>query len=280
VLSEPDPAAKASRRTKRVALAVSLAVLVLIGVGVTLIVTSGPSSSAAARTARLLVRAALKSTIDGGSFHYVSTFTSQGQTQTTVGDAGVSSGKQVITIGSDSFSVLVIGTACYFQGDARQMVDQLGLPLSIATPHAGQWISLAPGDLPYQSVYAAVTTHSALDDNIAFAPHQESGTSTRAGYRVLGITGPMTSQFVDGALQRAKGTASLYITASRPHLPVQYTEDGKIDKVASKLVMTFSRWGEAVSVTAPRAAVTYLSLGGGNGTTPTTGPPVLTSAPG
>ena len=79
------------------------------------------------------MRAAFKSTIDGGSFHYVSQFTSQGVTQTTNGDAGPASGKQVITIGSDTFTVLVVGPACYFQGNARQMVDQLGLPTALAT---------------------------------------------------------------------------------------------------------------------------------------------------
>jgi len=159
------------------------------------------------------------------------------------------------------------------------LVDQLGLPVSIAAPHAGQWISLAPGDAPYQSVYVAVTTRSALNANIAFAPRQQSGTSRRAGYRVLGITGPMSDQVVNGQTFKAKGNADLYVTASRPHLPVEYTENGKINKIASKLDMTFSKWGEVVSVTAPTGAVPYASLGAGNGTTPTTGPPVLTAAP-
>jgi hypothetical protein len=264
-----------------IAMAVGLVVVVLLGVGVTLIVTSSsPKAASTSPLARRMVRAALKSTIDGGSFHYVSQFTSQGVTQTTNGDAGPASGKQVITIGSDTFTVLVIGAACYFQGNAAQMVDQLGLPASIASTHAGQWISLSPGDLPYQSVYVAVTTRSALAANISFAPHKEMGTSRRAGYRVLEITGPMTNEVVNGQTQRAKGTAVLYITTSRPHLPVEYTENGKIDKVASKLVMTFSRWGEDVTVTAPTEAVTYSSLGVGNGTTPTTEPPVLTSAAG
>ncbi len=150
----------------------------------------------------------------------MSRFTQQGETQTTVGDAGPASGKQVITIGSDTFTVLVIGTACYFQGDARQMVEQLGLSAGAATAHAGQWISLAPNDPPYQSVYVAVTTRSALNSNIAFAPHQETRTVTRSGYRVLGVTGSMTNQIENGQTQRAKGTASLYVTVSHPHLPV------------------------------------------------------------
>jgi len=260
--------------------AVGLAVVVLVAAGVTLIVTSGSPSTTASPIAQSLARVALKSTIDGGSFHYVSRFTSQGQTQTTVGDAGVFSGKQVITIGTDTFTVIVVGAGCYFEGNERQMVEQLGLPVAIASSHAGQWISLSPGDAPYQSVYVAVTTRSALKANISFSPRQETGTSMRAGYRVLGITGPMKNEVVDGQLQRAKGTANLYVTKSRPHLPVEYTEKGKIDKFASTLVMTFSRWGEHLTVSAPHGAVSYASLGVGNGTTPSTGPPVLTSAPG
>ncbi len=260
-------------------MAVGLAVVVLVGVGVALIATStSPKPASNAPEARRIVRAALKSTIEGGSFHYVSQFTSQGVTQITNGDAGPASGKQVITIGSDTFTVLVVGSSCYFQGNARQMVDQLGLPMAIATTHAGQWISLAPGDLPYQSVYVAVTTRSALSANVAFAPHHEGGRSRRAGYWVLPITGPMTNEVVSGQTQQAQGTAVLYVTTSRPHLPVQYTENGKINKIDSKLVMTFSKWGEVVSVTAPQGAVSYSSLGVGNGSTPTTQPPVLTAA--
>ena len=255
-----------------------LVIAILIGGGVALLVTSGPRPiPAISPAAQRLLRASLASTLNGGSFHYVSRFTSQGSAQTTVGDAGRSSGKQLITIGPDTFTVLVIGTACYFRGNTRQMVEQLGLPTAVASAHTGQWISLAPGDGPYQSVYVAVTTRSALDANIAFEPHRQLAPSRRAGYRVLGIRGPMANVTVNGQTQRAKGTASLYVTASRPHLPVQYTEQGKIDNQASNLVMTFSKWGEAVDVIAPTGAITYSSLGPGPGTTPTTaGPPVLT----
>jgi hypothetical protein len=262
---------------------VGLAVVILVGVAVTLIATSGPGPNAISPAATHMVRAALQATMDAGSFHYVSRFTSQGMTQTTVGDAGSSAGRQLITIGPDTFTVLVSGTACYFQGNERQMVEQLGLPVAVASAHAGQWISLAPDDPPYQSVYVAVKTRSALYSNIAFHPHQESGTSTRSGYHVLAITGPMSNQIVNGQTQKARGTATLYLTTSRPHLPVEYTENGTITPPGgqgsrSTLKITFSRWGEAVTVNAPPGAVSYSSLGAGNGTTPTTGPPVLTSA--
>jgi hypothetical protein len=268
-----------------VVVAVVLSVVVLSGVGAALIVTAGSTPVVSPTTppspaAQALVRVALQSTLEGGSFHYVSTFTSQGSTETTVGDAGASSGKQVITIGPDTFTVLVVGTACYFQGNAHQLQDQLGLPASVASARAGQWISLAPGDLPYPSVFVAVTTRSALKANVAFAPHRVVGTSSRSGYHVIGITGPMSNVTINGTTQHAKGSASLFITASRPHLPVEYTEDGKIDNSASHLTMTFSDWGAVVAVTAPPGAVSYASLGVGNGTTPTTGAPVLTGAPG
>jgi hypothetical protein len=196
-----------------------------------------------------------------------------------VGDAGSSSGKQVITIGPDTFTVLVVGTACYFQGGERELVEQLGLPVPIATTYAGQWISLAPNDAPYQSVYVAVTTDSALTNDVAFAPRQESGVSRRSGYRVIGVTGPITNVPGDGQTQPTKGTASLYVTWSSPHLPVEYTENGKIGRVTNKLDMTFSKWGEVVAESAPQTAVGYASLSSGNTTTPTTGPPVLTRSP-
>jgi archaellum component FlaF (FlaF/FlaG flagellin family) len=261
-------------------MAVASAVVILVAVGIALIVTSSPGKvTASSPAAQRLVRAALRSTIAGGSFHYVSRLTSRGATQTIVGDAGPTSGKQVITVGPDTFTVLVVGTACYFQGDERQLVDQLGLTITMAATYAGQWISLAPGDPPYQSVYVAVTTHSALQYDIEFAPHQESGVSRRSGYRVIGVTGPITNVPGNGQTQPTKGTASLYVTSSAPHLPVEYTENGKVGKVTSKVDMTFSQWGEVVAEAAPPSAVGYASLSSGNATTPTTGPPVLTRSP-
>jgi len=263
------------RRTLVTALVV-LMVVALVGGGVAYLITSGPGPvPRISPAAQRLLRSSLAAAEKKGSFHYVLHSSSQGVTQTTVGDAAPTSGKQVITIGPDTFTVLVIGPACYFQGDAREMVDQLGLSVATATAHSGQWISLSPSDTPYQSVYAAVTTHSALADNIDFAPHRRLAASVRSGHRVIGVTGPLTDFTVAGQTQKAKGSAYLYVAASKPHLPLEYSERGTIGGQKSTFTMSFGDWGRPITVSAPPGATPFSSLG--SGTTTPTGTPSLVS---
>ena len=256
-----------------------MAVVGLIAAG-TVVAISGSSSTtssspAISRTAARFLQASLNAARRAGSFHYVSNFTSQGSTQHTVGDAGPDSGRQVITIGSHSFTVLVIGTACYFQGDANTMVAQLGVSAAAATSHAGQWIALAPSDGPYQSVYAAVTAPSALSDNIAFKPQHDLGTSTVGTRSVQSIGGAMTNFSASGQTQQARGTAEFDAAVARPHVPVRYVERGVINGQQADFTMTFSHWGERVGIVAPPGALSFSSLSAG--TPGPSGPPGSTT---
>jgi hypothetical protein len=254
-----------------------VAIAVVVATVVALVVSGGSGSApAASPAARRLAQQALTSAARAGSFHYVSRYVSGGRTETTIGDAGPSSGSQDITIGSDSFTVLVIGSACYFRGDATEMTDQLGLSASSALAHANQWISLAPSDGPYPSVSVAVTAPSALSSNIAFKVQHESGTSTLSGRRVVTLSGPMTDLTVNGQLQRAKGTATLSVDTARPHLPVRYTTNGTVAGSTGRFSMTFTQWGMQVNIQAPQGAIPYASLGAGTFTPNPQGPPVLT----
>jgi hypothetical protein len=257
-------------------------VVIGLAVGLPLALLSGssapppsPSSAPISPAAQQLLRSALAGATRAGSFHYVSTFTSQASTQSTIGDAGPNSGKQVITIDTHTFTVLVIGSACYFQGDTNSMVDQLGVSAATASTHAGQWISLAPTDSPYGSVYAAVTAPAALSDNIAFKPQQDLGTSIAHGRRVHGIAGAMTDVSANGQTLHAQGIAHLEVRAARSHLPVRYSERGTINGQRTDFVMAFSRWGEPVNISAPPGAVAWSSLGGGNTLGPPGGSPTI-----
>jgi hypothetical protein len=169
--------------------------------------------------------------------------------------------------------VLVIGTACYFQGDANTMVSQLGLSAPAAATHAGQWISLAPSDGPYSSVFAAVTAPSALADNIAFKPQRDLGTVTIGSRQVQSIAGAMTNFSANGQTQRARGTAEFDAASSRPHVPVRYFEHGAINGQQADFTMIFNHWGERVDIVAPPGAQSFSSLGPGS----RTGPPGSTT---
>ncbi len=252
------------------AAAAGVGVIVAGGSGST--VTPLPSSTPSAATTRLL-RTAVASARSAGSFHYVATSSAtgpHGYSQKTVGDAGVDSGRQDIVVGAQKFTVLVVGAACYLKGNAAALTANLGLSASAASSHVGQWISLARTDAPYAAVYAAVTASSALTDNITITPKNQLPTARLGGRPVLTITGTIAPIEIGGQSIAPKGTATLAVRATSPHLPVRYTERGTQDRVRTVSTVTFSRWAEAVAITAPTGAVPYASLGVGAGTVPTT----------
>ena len=232
------------------------------------------SGTVDAAAAQRLVSGALAAAGRAGSFHYVSSSTGGGISQTTVGDAGPTGGRQLITVNGDTFTVLVVGADAYFRGDALAMVQNLGIPASVARAHSGQWISLTTADAPYQSVYAAVKTSDALRDNITFSPRAELGTSTVAGQKVIAVQGAM--QGIQG--QPAHGTGTLYLAAGGRHLPVRYVESGTVGRgtntTSLRFQFDFSAWGRAVAVVPPPSPVPFSALGvpggGPPGSTPTT----------
>lgn len=258
---------------------IGLALLLVAGAGAGIAVAMGGSGSSGGRAAaRQLLAEALAHARASGSFHYVSrSVSSSGQdkaTQVTVGDAGATQGQQDITVNGDHFTVLVIGPTTYFQGDAVAMVTSLGLPGPVAQAHARQWISLVSGDAPYQSVTAAVTTSSALADNLTFRAAAVLPVSKVAGRTVQGIRGAMGP--VEG--QPARGTATLYVTTGSRPLPVSYVERGTVGSVSSKgsldFSITFSAWGEPVTVAAPPGPLAFAALGASG--TPSPGPTLFT----
>ena len=269
-----QPRAGRSRRSLVIVLVVML-VVGLLGAGVAALLTqsSNPQNAAA------LLRQSLRAAQDAGSFRYVSQSTSDGTTQKTVGNAGADKGTQDIVVGSQKFNVLVIGAACYFQGNAIAMEDELDVSKSVATAHAQQWISLKSSDEPYAAVYAAVTASSALADNIGFKAQHDLGRSTVDGQDVEAISGALTS-IPSAGETGIKGTGTMYVRASAPHLPVKYTETGTSSGQKLTFTMTFSQWRETFAATTPPSAVTYVALGGatggGSSTTPSgPGPTVL-----
>lgn len=236
--------------------------------------TSSPSASSVA-AARRLATASLQAASAAGSFHYTSSATSNGATQLTIGDAGPHSGRQAITVGGDTFHVIVVDPNAYFQGDVPAMVTNLGLPVTVARAHAGQWVSLVGTDGPFASVYAAVTAPQALADNVSFSADEELSPTTVGGQRVIGLRGPV----VPVAGQPATGTATLYVEAGGAHLPVEYVIHGHVASARSSPALSFtidfSAFGEPVQLSPPAGAVPF-----GSFAPPGSGPPATGSGAG
>jgi hypothetical protein len=289
-IQSPDGVKPAARNRPWKIASVVAAALVVVGLlswgGVELFGGSNTSGSTAQSSssapvspaARRAMAAAITAAEAAGSFHYVSSSTTTANgatiTSTTVGDAGRNSGRQDITTkdpvnGSAAFTVLVVGTTAYFRGDATALAENLNLSASVASQHANQWISLQPSDgSVYSSVYAAVTVHDALAENISVKPQNLSTTTvgTRTIHIVSGALNPVT---IPGqGTQRVDGTGSLQIVA-RTRLPVHYQQSGTSGSGSSaqrtSFTMSFSAYGKPVSVTAPQGAVPYSSIGGSSG---------------
>lgn len=272
-----------SRRAILVVVSIILLVGLLAGGGVALFAGGSSSSSPAAKAA---LTKALDAATKASSFHYVSVTTGASQDATTIGDASSSSGEQQITTtdanGTGHFTVIVFGKQCFFKGNALAMEENLNVDSTAAQAHADQWISLSPSDSPYASVYAAVTTHDALHDSITLRP-QSLGTTTVDGKTVQTISGPVTPVTVAGQTESVKGTATLEVSQDT-HRPLRYSQSGTLQGQKTTFTMTFSRYGQPVSVTPPVGAVTFPSIGGasggngnGGGSGSTTSPSILTS---
>ncbi|HVC68873.1 MAG TPA: hypothetical protein VNC61_01280 [Acidimicrobiales bacterium] len=267
------PAPRRRRRALVTAIAV-IVVLALVGGGVA--VFTGPTGTVSstangttAPTARTLLRSALRAAAHN-SFHYVASSSLSGPnggSSRTIGDAGPDSGRQDITSGTQRFTVLVIGSACYLKGNASALVANLDFSTADATTHAGQWISLTRNDGPYATVYAAVTAPAAIADNITVVPRGQEPTTNLKGRPVQTITGTIAPVTIpgQGPTPTPKGTATLAVRAAAPHLPVLYRERGTLKHQRSSATVSFSKWGEPVHISTPAGAIPWAQIGAGSG---------------
>jgi hypothetical protein len=279
VVGEPGTGPGKQRRNLIIGLGAAVVVVALLAVGGVALFggsgTSGPSAAPKASApvspaAKKQLNAALAAGESAGSFHYVSKTTSSSGDATTIGVAGRNSGLQQITTtsttnGPASFTVEVVGSTAYFRGDANAIEQNLGVSSSVAAQYANDWISLVSSDgAVYSSVYAAVTSHDALTQNIVVKP-QQLGTTTVAGKTLNTVTGSLLPVNIPGqGTQNITGTGTLWVSP-KTQRPVRYQEHGKSDGQTSTTTMTFSHYGAPVSETPPSGAVAFSSISGSGG---------------
>jgi len=171
-------------------------------------------------------------------------------------DSGADAGRQVWTIdGNEHGTVLVVGGVGYIKGNAAALTGFFGFPTGLATRLVGRWISFHPGDSAggtnYQAVTSAVTLASVADELRLTGPLTLTAPTVAAGQPVVGVHGR-----VPGHDNPPGSTLTLYV-ASRGHpLPVTFQTKAAVGQATYR----FSRWGEALHLTAPPNSIPAASL--------------------
>jgi hypothetical protein len=243
-----------------VALFAIIAIVVFAAVFVPLALTGGHSSSQtpttatanpAVRQADTLYQEALAAANAAAGYHYVASSTAAGATQTIVGDAGQKGGSQVLTLGTEQFSLRLVDDIVYFEGNTPALEDQLGVAAASAPGLDGTWISVSPGDGPYTQLEEGITVASSIQE-VVLDPTSTSPVMTSSGAATR-ISGTVSGD-------AGAGTGHLDVSPSS-HLPIDYATSSSGVGVTETDTTAFSDWGTAPSVTVPAGATAWAGLG-------------------
>jgi hypothetical protein len=188
-----------------------------------------------------------------GSAHVEMTSSSATGSTVYSADVSASSGRQVITTpGGGQATVLDVAGVGYVTGNRAALDSFFGFPAAESGRLVGRWVSFRSGQPYYQEIVDAVTLGSALSVVTLSGRLSSRGTGRQDGQPVAAVRG--VAQGVPGLPAGTKAT--LYVATTGRMLPVGFQElSGGI-----RLSAVFSRWGEAVSVAAPRDAIAITSL--------------------
>jgi len=245
------------RRTVPVA-APAVALATLAGLAV---LVAGPAAVGAATTpsAQSEYQAALKAVGTEG-VHFSSVASQSGVTIRVDGDTGASSGAQTLTVKKGSLtervSALVAGSTGYVKGNATALHNVIGLTNSQSSKYAGTWLSFPTSNGSLGELVSGLLNSQVSSELEMNGPYTYGTATTVHGQKAVAVHG-----FVNTS-GGSKAPVLLYIAASGTPLPLQeVTNPGSAGgTTAIHGTVTFSKWGEKTSVSAPTSSSSLLKL--------------------
>lgn len=214
--------------------------------------------SLAGKSAPQILSLALAAAGTERGVHYQLQATTPSEHETIVGDAGSTEGLQQLTNGANQVEVELVGGTAYLQGNAGGLQNTLGLPATTASAYTGRWISVAPTDSLFQPITQAVTVRGIFDQLSPTGTLHTSVPGKVQGQEVVAVIGGLPGSVAQGV----SGQAVLYVSTSRPDLPVAFEGTASNSKEKVTDVGVFDRWDERLALSAPSGAVPYASLSG------------------
>jgi len=230
-----------TRRIPRKALSIAL-----ISVGLLAAACGSTSVSSAKSLPSAPVLAALKASLGKQtSVHFVVTAKQavSSSIESVVGDFGIASGEERVTQGKATLAVKLTPSDAYLAGSSLGLTQLVGLTTKEAAKVGARWLLISSSSSPYSSLKDSVTVGG-------IAGQLPAAKSTKAISNVVNGSREDVLEWSSPATKSSpKLTSSLTIANS---LPVRETSKSS----AGSVTEGFSRWGEAVHVTAPPSSET------------------------
>lgn len=209
---------------------------------------SGTGASANARTtspAQQSLTHSLNQAKKAGSARITVSFFNGSATGKVVQDSLLHTGKQTVALKNELVSVVLLAHAAYITGDSKGLTTWFGLPDALVPAAKGHWISLDSTDAAFKPATANVTLPAALAN------------VTPSTNLTLGKRSKVDKQWVRSISGEAPGGGSLvlFVTDDSRSLPIEAVESDGSGETARGEIVTFTRWGEKVPVTAPAGAI-------------------------
>jgi hypothetical protein len=228
--------------------------------------TASPSASAAAIPASASARlgAAQDALRAAGTVHIDITSSAASASVQLSDDSAASGGRQLVTYNKTGHAtILFIPGTAYLKADAPTLEGFMGCGQAQAEAAANRWIYLRPGDNFCETDYDTVTDGITLS-SVAGELAMKNGTATTtapatiAGQRVVGVQGQPS-----GGQLPASAKEVLYLTDDARLRPVLSEQTA----TGIKSEISFSQWGEQLTLTAPKGAVPASSITPASSTT-------------
>jgi hypothetical protein len=219
--------------------------------------TSASSAAAVPASASARLRAAQDALRAAGTVHVDVTSSVSGASVRFSDDAAASGGRQLVTFNKTGHAtILFIPGTAYLKADAPALEGFLGCDQAQAEAAANRWVYLRPGDKFCGTDYGTVTdgiTLSSVAGELAMKNGTATATApaTMAGQRVVGVQGQAS-----GGQLPAPAKEVLYLTDDARLRPVLSEQTA----AGIKSEVSFSQWGEQLTLTAPKGAVPASSV--------------------
>jgi hypothetical protein len=178
-----------------------------------------------------------------------------------IADLGVHDGVETIFDGTARVTVRVTPTHAYISGNTSGLEVIVGLKAAAVTKTGKDWLSVKVGTTQYSGLEPGITISSVSSvlpkaSGTTLATRDVSATKTRKATKlyVLGWTEKATGS-------SPKASVTLSVAAMGAELPI---EEVMTSSGAYRESVSFSKWGEAVHVSAPaaRSTIPYTKVAG------------------